>query len=619
MAGLKALFLWYGGKSHGADLIWSMLGDPKVYAEPFAGSLAVLLKRAPSAHHRPREMVVDIDHHIVNFWREVKADPEAVAHHCDHPTFHADLTARHRWLREWGEPHRKRVMDDPEYFDARAVGWWVWCVSLWIGGGWCQVSYDRRPMVQATGGGRGVSARPSAPDALAASGCRPCRAPVVVHRAARPRHRRQPGHARQLPPVPQVPVEQLGPRQRRVVRADAPRPARHRRVAGVRRDNRRSGSGRRIRRPVPGRPERRRLLRLHRLQLGDDRLQAVEDAPEPLTPARQASPLLLRDRRHPHRRHRVPVAAGPGRRRPHHLTRVDPIRLRLLPPAHDLQAGRVADHHLQILALEPARQPETLVARPVDRHHADVPAGSRGPLPRPHRPRQEPVHLRSGSSPYRPVRDASAGSPTARIQPVPLTCSAAYTVVKPSPEGEAESFIPFSSHSASGAAFRPPCHHMLKPSHSPAPNRPQRQTRAPSWHLSEDGAPRRIRLEAIGDYGSGALHGFIAASVAPGARVVTDGWSGHPGLPENPRGERVVGGRRAHEVLTWVHRVFSSPRRWAMGVYHGLRRRHVQRYLDGSVFRWNRRRHRRTSPGSLPGIGLGLPPATYHDIVGGRA
>ena len=158
MAGLKAPFPWYGGKSRSAHLIWSMPGDPKVYAEPFAGSLAVLLKRPPTAHRRPREMVVDIDHHIVNFWRAVKADPGAVAHHCDHPTFHADLTARHRWLREWGDLHRKRVPADPDYSDARATGWWVWGISLWIGGGWCQVSYDRRPMVQATGGGRGVSA-----------------------------------------------------------------------------------------------------------------------------------------------------------------------------------------------------------------------------------------------------------------------------------------------------------------------------------------------------------------------------------------------------------------------------------------------------------------------------
>ncbi len=96
-------------------------------------------------------------------------------------------------------------------------------------------------------------------------------------------------------------------------------------------------------------------------------------------------------------------------------------------------------------------------------------------------------------------------------------------------------------------------------------------------------------------------------------------WLGYSGLPDNPWEERVVGDRKAHEILTWVHRVFSNLKRWALGVHHGLRRKHVQRYLDEFVFRWNRRRHRRTSLDSLLGIGLGLTPATYQDIVEGRA
>ena len=137
--------------------------------------------------------------------------------------------------------------------------------------------------------------------------------------------------------------------------------------------------------------------------------------------------------------------------------------------------------------------------------------------------------------------------------------------------------------------------------------------------LSEGGKPRRIRLGTIGDYGSGALRGFIAGAVAPDAWVVTDGWSGYAGLPDNPREERVVGDRNAHEVLVWIHRVFSHLKRWALGVYHGLRRTHVQRDLDEFVFRWNRRHHRRTSFDSLLDIGLGLPPATYRDFAEGRA
>ncbi len=111
----------------------------------------------------------------------------------------------------------------------------------------------------------------------------------------------------------------------------------------------------------------------------------------------------------------------------------------------------------------------------------------------------------------------------------------------------------------------------------------------------------------------------LAGAVAPGAWVVTDGWSGHPGLPGNPRERRVVAGRPAHGVLAWVRRVFPNLKRRAMGVYHGLRSRRFQRHPDGSVFRRDRRRHRRASFDSLPGIGLGLPPATCRDLTGGRA
>jgi hypothetical protein len=54
-------------------------------------------------------------------------------------------------------------------------------------------------------------------------------------------------------------------------------------------------------------------------------------------------------------------------------------------------------------------------------------------------------------------------------------------------------------------------------------------------------------------------------------------------------------------------------------VFHGFRQKHIQRYLDEFVFRWNRRRHLRTAFDRLLGIGVGLAPATYRDIVEHRA
>lgn len=72
----------------------------------------------------------------------------------------------------------------------------------------------------------------------------------------------------------------------------------------------------------------------------------------------------------------------------------------------------------------------------------------------------------------------------------------------------------------------------------------------------------------------------------------------------------------AHVVLPWVHRVFANLKRWALGVYHGLRRPHLQAYLDEFVFRFNRRRTRHAAFRSLFGIAVRTEPATYNMLVG---
>ena len=130
----RAPFPWMGGKRRWAASIWSKLGDPGVYAEPFAGSLAVLLHRRQPC---PREITCDSDGLLCNFWRALRADPEAVAYWAAWPTIHQDLTARHLWLRQWRADHTGKVEADPDFYDAKTAGWWVWGLSNWIGGGWC--------------------------------------------------------------------------------------------------------------------------------------------------------------------------------------------------------------------------------------------------------------------------------------------------------------------------------------------------------------------------------------------------------------------------------------------------------------------------------------------------
>ena len=71
---------------------------------------------------------------------------------------------------------------------------------------------------------------------------------------------------------------------------------------------------------------------------------------------------------------------------------------------------------------------------------------------------------------------------------------------------------------------------------------------------------------------------------------MSDGWSGYARLKDVKHDPQVVGDAPAHAVLPWIHRVFANAKRWALGVYHGLREEHLQAYLDEFVFRFNRRR-----------------------------
>ncbi len=134
---LKAPFPWFGGKRRVAPIVWSALGDVDHYVEPFAGSLAVLLAR-PAEHTGTLETVNDADRYLANFWRAVAAAPEEVARYADWPVNECDLFARHSWLVATGRERIARLESDPEWYDAKVAGWWVWGLSAWIGRGWCR-------------------------------------------------------------------------------------------------------------------------------------------------------------------------------------------------------------------------------------------------------------------------------------------------------------------------------------------------------------------------------------------------------------------------------------------------------------------------------------------------
>jgi DNA adenine methylase len=149
---LKIPFSYFGGKRSVAPIIWQGLGQVSNYVEPFAGSLAVLLSN-PSV---PKiETINDIDCFLSNFWRAVSQDPEGVVKFADYPVNETDLHARHRWLVSAAtQDFHQQMNEDPDYYDVKIAGWWVYGQCASITGNWLRPKgLNALPLLSSAGGG----------------------------------------------------------------------------------------------------------------------------------------------------------------------------------------------------------------------------------------------------------------------------------------------------------------------------------------------------------------------------------------------------------------------------------------------------------------------------------
>ena len=159
---LAAPFPYFGGKRRAASRIWQALGDPSGYVEPFAGSAAVLLARPDFAGRRV-ETLNDADGWLVNTWRAIQLSPDAVAQHAWGPVAEIDYHARLAWLQQRRTPDLVAWLEgDPEIYDAKAAGWWLYVVACGIGdpfgaGPWRVIDGHLRKLPHLGDAGKGVN------------------------------------------------------------------------------------------------------------------------------------------------------------------------------------------------------------------------------------------------------------------------------------------------------------------------------------------------------------------------------------------------------------------------------------------------------------------------------
>ena len=156
----KLPYPWFGGKKTISDVAWKAFGDCINYVEPFFGGGAVMLMRPDYNPIRHTETVNDIDCNLANFWRAIKTDPESVAFWADYPVSEIDLGARNRWLvtRTYSDESEfaKQMQVDPDFYDAKQAGWWVWGINAWIGTGFCEPEVHYRRLPHLGNGGKGI-------------------------------------------------------------------------------------------------------------------------------------------------------------------------------------------------------------------------------------------------------------------------------------------------------------------------------------------------------------------------------------------------------------------------------------------------------------------------------
>src|SRR5512143_320086 len=148
---------------------------------------------------------------------------------------------------------------------------------------------------------------------------------------------------------------------------------------------------------------------------------------------------------------------------------------------------------------------------------------------------------------------------------------------------------------------------------------------------ARDRTRHRVRNQALGD----DLRLLLPAPPPPplrprqhlaAARALPTNWqltwqTIHLRLPlrETPSSARRHRLQRAVKASLTAHRVFANLKTWALGVYHGLRRKHLRSYLDEFVFRFNRRHTRCATFRSLLRIAIARKPATYNMLIAPEA
>jgi transposase-like protein len=128
-----------------------------------------------------------------------------------------------------------------------------------------------------------------------------------------------------------------------------------------------------------------------------------------------------------------------------------------------------------------------------------------------------------------------------------------------------------------------------------------------------------VRLAVVGRASTEELTSFVRGAIdARKATVFTDAWQGYTALiSQGVRHRPRVGGHGpgASDLLPWAHTVFGNLKTWLQGTFHGVSPKHLQRYLDEFVYRFDRRWIEAALSGFVLRRAVQAQPFPYHRLT----
>jgi transposase-like protein len=136
--------------------------------------------------------------------------------------------------------------------------------------------------------------------------------------------------------------------------------------------------------------------------------------------------------------------------------------------------------------------------------------------------------------------------------------------------------------------------------------------------LNEEGQPEYLKIEIVDNIDGATIAEVAKETVTPGATIRTDGLNSYNTL--NGEGYEQQGENFDPENnpghLHWLHVIISNLKTFILGTYHGLAKKHLQRYCDEFCYRFNRRRFGNQLFNRLLDACASTATITYAQLVG---